>query len=38
MVILWRKVVTRDKLLVIRYINTRDIMYDMIHIINSALC
>ena len=34
----WMKAVKRYKLPVIRYISTRDIMYNMINIIKTAVC
>ena len=32
------KAVKRYKVLVIRYISTRDVLYNVINIINSAVC
>ena len=34
----WMKAVKMYKLSVIRYIGTKDVMYDMINIMNTAVC
>ena len=33
----WRKIVKRYKLTVIRYISTRDVMYNMMTVVNTAV-